>query len=78
MPWLGPYNVEVVFENSTCHLRGKNGDLKKRQHISNLKPCNMQSTENTESQIFGQQGTISDNQIENGSVCTNAEVWLED
>lgn len=51
MPWLGPYTVMEVFENKTCRLRGQKGNLKKKQHLSNLKLCNLREEETLDKQV---------------------------
>ena len=36
-PWIGPYIVEEAYENGTCSLMGKEGLLKGKQNMCNLK-----------------------------------------
>lgn len=36
-PWLGPYAIVKVNDNSTCRLSSETGELKKTQHMCNLK-----------------------------------------
>ena len=45
MPWLGPYTVKSVFDNSTCVLQGPHGTLKSKQHMCNLKQFQERTTE---------------------------------
>ena len=37
IPWIGPYIVEEAYENGTCSLSGKEGLLKGKQNMCNLK-----------------------------------------